>query len=59
MNEVLGHFIYRKMAIGCLTELLEYTEIVMAIFIAIFVNGHFMNEVTEVICREMAIGCCD
>ena len=31
MNEVPGHFINREMAIGCCTELLEYTEIVMAI----------------------------
>ena len=30
MNEVPGHFINREMAIGCCTELLEYTDIVMA-----------------------------
>ena len=64
MNEVPGHFINREMAIGCCTELLEYTEIVMAIlycylskwpfyelFCAIFVapaTGHFIEACTSI-----------
>ena len=58
MNKVPGHFIYREMAIGCCTELLEYTEIVMSILYFHFINVHFMNEAPgHFIYREMAIGC--
>ena len=59
MNEVTGHFIYREISIGCCTELLEYTEIVMAILYCYICKWPFMNEVPgHFIYWALAIGCC-